>query len=580
MPVSVPDLEASLEHVLAEVKTDIDVARRRRIFCNRNLRMDQVELIGFDMDYTLALYHQDRLERLSIELTLRKLVEDRGYPPAIRDLHYDPSWAIRGLMVDRELGNVFKMDRHSHVGRCYHGFRKLTPEERKQAYRNERINLSSDRYEWIDTLFGLPEAVMYVTLVDWFAQQQRRVDFDQLFGDIRLSIDEAHRDDTLKSVIRSDLGSYIVKDPELPETLHKLRSSGKKLFLLTNSLFDYTDAVMCFLFEGATTPYPSWRNYFDVVVVGGAKPGFFTGTRPFVALDPANGAPLAGEVKQFQRDRVYQGGNVVAFEEMTGIRGENVLYVGDHIYGDIMRLRKQHMWRTAMIIQELDREIQVGERLGAQLRDLELLDRRRRNLESEIDFQALRLKRIQRLLDDANALSAAQLIAPPQPSVAALAAGASVAASPEPQPETPLAAALAASHVAAVAQSVVPGSYGLPVPSHRDPEPAETSRALPSLSPGLRARIEDAKHQIKSNLDVLRDRARLMTEEVALIEDAAERAYNQVWGSVLREGNDNSRFGEQVGDYADLYTSRVSNFLSYSPLRYFRAPRRAMPHEL
>ena len=58
------------------------------------------------------------------------------------------------------------------------------------------------------------------------------------------------------------------------------------------------------------------------------------------------------------------------------------------------------------------------------------------------------------------------------------------------------------------------------------------------------------------------------------------RAFNPHWGSCLREGNENSRFGEQVNDYADLYTSRVSNFGPYSPLRYFRAPRRPMPHEI
>ena len=135
------DLEAQLRAVVAEVPTEIDVPRRRRVFCNRNLRMDQVELIGFDMDYTLALYHQHKLEQLSIELTLRKLCEKHGYPDEIRALTYQPERAIRGLMVDRELGNVFKMDRHSHVGRCFHGFRKLTPEERKQLYRNEKVNL-------------------------------------------------------------------------------------------------------------------------------------------------------------------------------------------------------------------------------------------------------------------------------------------------------------------------------------------------------------------------------------------------------------------------------------------------------
>ena len=106
--------------------------------------------LGFDMDYTLALYHQARLERLSIELTLSKLIEKRGYPEEIRHLNYEPQWAIRGLMVDRKLGNVFKLDRHSHVGRCYHGTRKLTPDERKQFYRAEKINFSDDRYEWIE----------------------------------------------------------------------------------------------------------------------------------------------------------------------------------------------------------------------------------------------------------------------------------------------------------------------------------------------------------------------------------------------------------------------------------------------
>lgn len=567
------DLEAQLRAVLAEVPTEIDVPRRRRVFCNRNLRMDQVELIGFDMDYTLALYHQDKLEELSIELTLSKLCEKHGYPDDIRRLEYLPTWAIRGLMVDRKLGNVFKMDRHSHVGRCFHGFRMLRSDERRALYRNEKINLSSERYEWIDTLFGLPEAVIYVTLVDWFDRRAAAggpaVDYDKLFRDIRVSIDEAHRDDTLKSVIKANLPAYIQKDPELPETLHKLRSSGKKLFLLTNSLYDYTDAVMRFLLEGTALPYPSWRNYFDVVIVGGAKPAFFNDSRPFVALDPASGRALPGEVRHLGRDKVYQGGNVVAFEEMTGIRGENVLYIGDHIYGDILRLRKQHMWRTALILQELDREIAVADRLDDQLRDLELLDRRRRNLESEIDFQALRLKKVQKLHDEAQALHAAHAIAPGVPAMAAVAAAATV---------VPSASLLAAHHAAASHAAVGGAGFGLPSP---EPGHGEGGRAeLPTLAPDLVARLEDVRQQIRASLDRLRDRARVMAEEVEGLEGSTEEAFNPHWGSILREGNENSRFGEQVGDYADLYTSRVSNFLSYSPLRYFRAPRRAMPHDL
>jgi len=498
------DLDPTVSALLGETTTEIDVARKNRVFCNRNLRMDSIEMIGFDMDYTLALYHQDKLEQLSIALTLSKLVEKHGYPESIKELIYDPRWAIRGLMVDRLNGNVFKMDRHAYVGRCYHGFRELDHDQRRAAYRNEKINLSADRFEWIDTLFGLPEAVMYTTLVDWAERQTGTVDYDKLFGDIRTAIDEAHRDDTLKSVIKADLPAYIVKDPLLGETLHKFRSSGKKLFLLTNSLYDYTSVVMSYLLDGERKAYPSWRNYFDIVIVGGAKPAFFNELRPFVQIDPVTGDPMAtnGEIKHLSRDKVYQGGNVVAFEQMTNIRGEQVLYIGDHIYGDILRLRKQHMWRTAMVLQELEREISVSDRLEAQIKDLDLLDRRHRNLESEIDYQSLRLKKIQRLLDD------------------------------------------------------------------------------PSTSAALRHRLEDERKAARTNIDALRDRASLMDAEVDSLEQRIDRAYNPHWGSCLREGNENSRFGEQVNDYADLYTSRVSNFGPYSPLRYFRAPRRPMPHEI
>ncbi|HEX5063242.1 MAG TPA: HAD-IG family 5'-nucleotidase [Kofleriaceae bacterium] len=497
------DLDPTIGALLGETTTEIDVARKNRVFCNRNLRMDSIEMIGFDMDYTLALYHQEKLEQLSIALTLSKLCEKHGYPESIRELTYDPRWAIRGLMVDRLNGNVFKMDRHAYVGRCYHGFRELDHDQRRAAYRNEKINLSSDRFEWIDTLFGLPEAVMYTTLVDWADRQTGTVDYDKLFGDIRTAIDEAHRDDTLKSVIKADLPAFIVKDPLLGETLHKFRSSGKKLFLLTNSLWDYTSVVMSYLLDGERKAYPSWRNYFDIVIVGGAKPAFFNEVRPFIQIDPATGEQITnGEIKHLSRDKVYQAGNVIAFEQMTGSRGDQVLYIGDHIYGDILRLRKGHMWRTAMVLQELEREITVSERLEGQIRDLDLLDRRHRNLESEIDYQTLRLKKIQRLLDD------------------------------------------------------------------------------PTTSAALRARLEEERKNARTNIDSLRDRANLMTEEVDSLESRIDRAYNSHWGSCLREGNENSRFGEQVNDYADLYTSRVSNFGPYSPLRYFRAPRRPMPHEM
>ncbi|MEZ4270971.1 MAG: 5'-nucleotidase domain-containing protein [Myxococcota bacterium] len=49
----------------------------RRIFVNRNLRMDTVKAIGFDMDYTIARYSRERLEELAHKLTIEKLIRSR-----------------------------------------------------------------------------------------------------------------------------------------------------------------------------------------------------------------------------------------------------------------------------------------------------------------------------------------------------------------------------------------------------------------------------------------------------------------------------------------------------------------------
>src|SRR5207302_10658968 len=105
-----------------------------------------------------------------------------------------PTFAIRGLVVDRRYGNVFKMDRYGHVERVYHGHQKVEREERRRLYQLQRIRLSSSRYAWIDTLFALPEAVMFARIVDFLDGKGGRVRYGKLWQDIRDSIDEAHRD--------------------------------------------------------------------------------------------------------------------------------------------------------------------------------------------------------------------------------------------------------------------------------------------------------------------------------------------------------------------------------------------------
>ena len=47
------------------------------------------------------------------------------------------------------------------------------------------------------------------------------------------------------------------------------------------------------------------------------------------------------------------------FSEMIGAKGKDVLYVGDHIFGDILKSKKIQGWRTFLVVPELARELHV-----------------------------------------------------------------------------------------------------------------------------------------------------------------------------------------------------------------------------
>ncbi len=377
-----------------------EIARESRVYVNRNLRLDQIELVGFDMDYTLALYNQDRIEELSVRATLAKLCSNKGYPEAILALPTDPSLGLRGIVVDRLRGNVFKPDRYGSPGRAQHGRRVLSSAERAELYRRERTPLADLRYAWIDSLFAVPEAVLYIALVDFFdGFVGPKPDYTTLWGDIRACIDLAHRDGSIKAVISVDMPAFIGRDPALAETLHKFRSSGKRLFLLTNSEWTYTNPVMGYLLDGVLPAYPSWRNYFDIIVVSAAKPAFFTEERPFELLDADGrsvGPPGDGP---FTRGQVYAGGHLKEFEERARARGDKVLFVGDHIYGDMLRSRKSSAWRTAMVLQELEHEIRTHDRVAGQLAHLDDLERELRHRDAEMADRQTLLRALQRSED-------------------------------------------------------------------------------------------------------------------------------------------------------------------------------------
>jgi hypothetical protein len=73
-----------------------------------------------------------------------------------------------------------------------------------------------------------------------------------------------------------------------------------------------------------------------------------------------------------------------------------VLFVGDHIYGDMLRSRKSSNWRTAMVLQELEHEITMYDRLRPELTRLDRLDAELIHLDSELYERQAAMRSLQK----------------------------------------------------------------------------------------------------------------------------------------------------------------------------------------
>ncbi|XP_030484344.2 uncharacterized protein LOC115700814 isoform X2 [Cannabis sativa] len=395
----------------------------KQIFCNRSLNMKNIVAVGFDMDYTLAQYKPETFESLAYEGTIKKLVYDLGYPRELLNWSFDWKYMVRGLVLDKKRGNILKMDRHKYVKVAYHGFKELSKEDKVSIYGSTLTRDAFDEpdYALIDTLFSLAEAYLFAQLVDFRDNNPGKVpdttDYARMYRDVRAAVDLCHRDGTLKQMVAKDPKRYINEDTSIVPMLKMLRDSGRATFLVTNSLWDYTNIVMNFLcgartMDGIRKCNFDWLQYFDVVITGSAKPGFFHDdsranlfeVEPVsgMLLNTDNGSPMpqvgdtspSFSVKGPNKScRVFQGGNVGHLHKLLTIESSSqVLYVGDHIYGDILRSKKVLGWRTMLVVPELEQEVELLWKLRDTRKELRLLRNHRDLIEDKIHHLKWSLK--------------------------------------------------------------------------------------------------------------------------------------------------------------------------------------------
>ncbi len=462
----------------------------RGIFTNRTLNLRSIKAIGYDMDYTLIHYRTDDLERRAYEITRDRLAST-GWP--VDDLVFDPTSVVRGLAVDLELGNLVKATRFGYVIRASHGTRMLTYDEVRSSYSGTLIDLSEHRYEFMNTLYSLSEGNLFAQLVDLHdAGRLPGVrSYHELAEAVQTALDRTHVDSTLKAEIHADPDRYVVPDPEVVRALLDQQHAGKHLMLITNANWEFADNMMQLAFDPYLPGDMTWRELFPTIIVSSGKPGFFSHDHHFYRVVDEENALLRPHRGRLEEGSVYYGGNATVLEESLGLSGDEILYVGDHLFGDVHVSKSMFRWRTALILRELEAELRavVGfqeteETLTALMAEKGEFERRRAQLR-------LAVLRHEHATGEGN--------------------------------------------------------------------------------------VDDADRE--ADLAALQSLIVALDDEIAPLARASGQLGNPTWGPIMRAGNDKSLFARQVERYADVYTSRASNFLMETPYAFLRAPRGTLPHD-
>lgn len=356
------------------------------IFVNRTLNMKQIAAIGFDMDYTLVRYDSEAFEEMTYKELVKKLIEIKKYPAEVGKLKFQFNLAIRGLVIDKPLGNILKLSTYSKVKHAYHGVTEMNFKDQQKIYQGLVIDLNdAERYAIVDTTFSISYCVLYMQIVDL---KDKNPDLDlpdyrTIELDILEALDTSHRDGSLKGQVKKNVKKYIVHDPEIVSSLERFKKHGKKLWVITNSDFEYSKLLLDYSINPHLKDHKNWSELFNLVVTAAQKPRFFTDKMPLLQIDPLSGLMRNHHGKI--EDGIYQGGNAQNLQKNAGLSGEQILYLGDHIYGDVLQIKKTCNWRTALVIDELLSEIDALDKSSSISLEINTLMAEKVALEQKLD---------------------------------------------------------------------------------------------------------------------------------------------------------------------------------------------------
>ena len=356
---------------------------KKRVFVNRTLNMRGIRAIGFDMDHTLVRYNIHRFEEETHKCILKRLIAHKKYPKEIINFKFEFERVIRGLVIDTKKGNILKLSRYRSVRDIYHGKQKIQYTNRRAVYPNDYIHFGIHHpdFSFIESHFSLAFALAYIQLVE-LKKNQQLPDFQQIFIDVKEAVDHIHTYNDVKNHVMKHPEEYLIRTPSLASHLETLLKHGKKLFLLTNSSFDYCSFLMDYTISPFLKENTSWMDIFDIVITDAQKPQFFHQEKEFQPIDKTGQDIISHGV--IPKKGLYRNGSASRLTHSLKLREDEILYIGDQVYTDVVLLKQKCGWRTALVIEELDTENQILQKNQPVYKEIQNLMEDKKPMEEEI----------------------------------------------------------------------------------------------------------------------------------------------------------------------------------------------------
>jgi len=246
------------------------------VYANSYVDFGKVDTVGFDYDYTLVTYKQEVLSMI-YDMALKRLVHQKSYPSQMLSagLKFDPSFSIRGLAVDREIGWICHLTYTHKVAVAWEGRQRVPRERLMDEYAGKRSLRPSERKKRLkplNDLFSMVECCLIADTVQYFKDHNIPFFPKNAVADILEAIASTHISGDFHRVVAENPAAYFEPQPYLGQVIEKLKKSEKRLIFVSNSPFWYVDAGMKYVIGD------NWRDSWDAIIVSAGKSSYAENT--------------------------------------------------------------------------------------------------------------------------------------------------------------------------------------------------------------------------------------------------------------------------------------------------------------